>query len=478
MSLKDRLKSAQKPAVVEIQKEQQKPKYFSSNEDANQFDTLGVLDAMLYDEDINSIFVSGAKNIYIEKRNKVHKSTSTFRDNIQLENIIKKNAQLDLDENNNSLNCFKFNHKLGINVLATLPPLSSCPTMHVKCYYDKHATMQVLQQEYSISKEMALVLEALCAIKRNVLIVGEKSTLKTTLLSTLAKKVPNNNRIAIIDNQREIEINIGNYTNYDFTQLNDKKTKQVLLNSIVATNPDKIFINDDENLILAEIIANLPKYKGIVASICAINPNEAIETLIKTLMEVKPSLTYEKAKANVLASFDVVIQVTKDDISRRRISSISQINLLSEDFVEKIFEIDYLHQHKSCGIIPVFYEDIKENSLPISENIFDESYKHTYHKGIDRDALLNPKTKSGNIEILKKFKKDLPTKSEEENTEVIEEASQVEETPELTPDELMKRAQEKFNEIRNNIQNNKEDEVVFEEIFSEENLSEEQNENL
>ena len=92
MSLKDRLGSVQqiKQNTQDEQQEQQ-PKYYNTDIEAN-VDSLGALDTILSDDDLNSVFVSGAKNIYLEKKGKIFKSTTTFRDNVQLENMLKKIA--------------------------------------------------------------------------------------------------------------------------------------------------------------------------------------------------------------------------------------------------------------------------------------------------------------------------------------------------------------------------------------------------
>ena len=186
-------------------------------------------------------------------------------------------------------------------------------------------------------------------------------------------------------------------------------------------------------------------------TLCANNAQEAIEKLTLILTQNNPSLNSQDAKAIILNAFDIIITTSKDELGRRKISTISEINLSSEDnFIKNIFETDYLHQHKSLGIIPLFYEDIKNNSLPISDNIFNLEYKHTYHKGLDENSQYN---KKANIDILKKFKKELPTP----NAETSEEAEKEEPSNEpseiqISQEELMQKAQEKFDELKKNAQ--------------------------
>lgn len=476
MSLKDRLKTTQKtPVKVEVEKQ---PQYFNTNDESNSFETLGVIDTLLIDEELNSVFVSGAKNVYLNKKGKIHKSTSTFRDNVQLENILKKAALAEGIEPIGENACFKFNHKIGVNVVATLPPLSNVATMFVKCYKDKHATFQTLQEEHSISKEIALVLEALCTIKKNILIVGEENTLKTTLLSALAKKIPTNNRTIIIDNEKELKIDFPNYTSYNFSNFKNNSMFDKLFKSIFLSNPDKIFVNDDEGNVILDALAYLNEgYKGFIATYKAKDEQDAIEKISKEYTSYDEKISKEEAKAMVLNSFDIIVCAKRDEIGRRKVSAISQINLLSQqEIVEQIFSLDYLQEHKSTGVVPIFYEDIKNNSLPIGDNIFDGNYKHTYYKGYNKDLTSQFGKKSPNIDILKKFKKELPM--QEEVTEKEEENVQEKEIELLTGDDLMQKAQEKFNELKKNAQLQEEFNEAVEEFAQEENINEQQGENL
>lgn len=475
MSLKDRLNSTQQQNLQNPSKQEQEPKYYTSEVEAN-IETLGALDTILADDDINNVFVSGAKNIYLEKKGKIHKSTTTFRDNVQLENMLKKiasNEGVEFDEFNPY---FNFNHKLGINITATIPPLSNVPTLFIKCYKDKFATLQTLQEELSVSKEIGLILEALCSIKRNILIVGDKNTLKTTLLSSLSKKITSNNRAIVIDSENEFRISGQNYTNYDFSNIANSEIEKKLLNSIINTTPDKMIINTQKDSILSNVIDMLQnEYKGAIMSICSNNAQNAIEKLAYIYTKNNPYISFEKARTLILGTLDIIIVTSKDILGRRKVERISQVNMLNNKYIEDIFVLEY-NQHNSTGIIPLFFEDIKTNSLPIGDNIFDISYKHTYHKSMNLDNGIQFNRKA-NAEILKKFKKELPApKSKEEQDKEVENIFK-----EQTKEELIQKAQEKFEEMKKavQIQEENKDEFKIDIIQLQENVSDEnQNENL
>ena len=377
MSLKDRLNS-QITTPLNI-KQNTEPKYNQSNDIFKDIDTLGEIDTLFADDEINSISIMGAKNIFVERKGKKNKIALSYRDNIRLENIIRKNAQMlgiKLDENYPYI---EFGHKLGINVCATLPPLSSNPVMIVKCYKDKFANLKTLAQNLSFSKEMALFLEALSSLKLNIIIAGKKNTLKTSLLSAIAKNTPQNDSAILLDYSNELKIENNNVITYDFKDYENKN----LIDNLMLSNPDKVFLNDCKDLSIFEKYIK-SGYRGICATYCADNP-----------LDILSDLYLEKN--------DVVIFVERKD-SKRIISSISLVN---GSELENIFYLNENSEHNSSGIVPEFYQEIEQNSLSISNTIFEADYKHTYYKSSDEDISKTTPKKNINPDILKKFKKEI-----------------------------------------------------------------------
>ncbi len=365
-------------------------------DEAFEFNSLGVLDLLLVDNEINSIFVSSAKNVYVTKGAKSYKSSAVFRDNVQLENLIKKTGN-DLGIKLGAKNPFiKFNQKLGINVAMTLPPLSFTGTIFVKCYRDILASFESFVEKQIISKEMAFVFETLSYLGGNIIIAGEKNSLKTAFLSALSKKMPKPEKGILIDYSHEIKQNSSNFTNFDFSYLNDKEQKKELLDSIFALKPSKIFINDakdDFSLYLKYFLAG---FKGAVLTLEANSKENAIEKLTYLIMETEPYLSFDDAKTLCSKIFDLIIFTTINEEGKRKVSSLTQIE---NDKLEDIFSLNDFEEHISLGVKPRFYDEIKEFT---GSNIFEVGYKHTYPK-TDDEKETRPVKK--NIDILKKFKK-------------------------------------------------------------------------
>ena len=400
MSLKDRLENQTKNIVNIEHPKEKEPKYYETSDIAQGINTLGEIDTLFADDEINSISVMGAKNVYIERKGKKSKISLTYRDNTRLENIIRKNAQTHGIEIDEKYPYIEFNYDKGINVFATLPPLSSSAAMIIKCYKDKFASLKTLTELQILSREVSLLIEALASLKLNIVIAGAKNTLKTTLLSAIAKKLPQNHCGVVFDYSNELKIENSNITTYDFKNYKNDK----LIKAIMLSNPDKVFLNDCPDLSYFEkCIEN--GYRGICATYCAENPLDVLQNIY-------------------LKKADVVIFTERKE-SKRLVSSISLVN---GSELENIFYLNSNFEHVSSGIVPEFYDSIEQNNLQLSSAIFDANYKHTYFKTASDDAIAAALKKNINTEILKKFKKELEVKksspAQEENSE-----SKSDETP-------------------------------------------------
>ncbi len=409
MSLRDRLNQENKK-TQKIKEILEEPKYFVSDKEAQEFNSLGIIDPFLADDELNSIFVNGAKNIFIERNAKIHKSTTTYRDNVQLENMLKRYAR-EFDINADKKLFFEFNHQEGINISATLPPLSDVPVLYLKCYKDKHATSQTLLEEQSCSKEIAMFLEALSSLKLNALIIGEKNTLKTTLLSAIAKKTPINLKSVVLDNKNEFKIKNQNFLNYDFSKIQNDDEKKSLIESVISSKNDKIYVNETDEKSLYYLLSEIFEgKKGFFITQEAKNYDDAINKLTFNVLKNNPNLNKNLIKSLIYQNFDIIILVKKDEVNGRYIQSISE---LDGDFEENNFKINDIfnfsdtEKHTSSGIIPKIYEEIKLQSIPLNSSIFDKEYKHTYCQNTKKDAYEQFSKKNINLDILKKFKKDL-----------------------------------------------------------------------
>ena len=96
MSLKDRLN-------LNNSQDTTKDTSYIANSHYAKSGSLGALDTLLADDEINRIFINGAKNVFIQKKDKINKINLGYGDDFELENILKifsKNKNIKFDYEN------------------------------------------------------------------------------------------------------------------------------------------------------------------------------------------------------------------------------------------------------------------------------------------------------------------------------------------------------------------------------------------
>src|SRR5512133_1609192 len=160
---------------------------------------FGPLQPLLEDDTITEIMVNGAKNIYIERKGKVHRVPVTFESNDHVMRIIDRIvAPLGRRIDESSL---YVDARLpdGSRVNAVIPPISLVgPVLTIRKFSRSPITVEQMIGYGSITPEAIEFLKA-CVISRlNIIIAGGTGSGKTTLLNVLSSFIPSDERIITI----------------------------------------------------------------------------------------------------------------------------------------------------------------------------------------------------------------------------------------------------------------------------------------
>src|SRR5918996_4816535 len=148
---------------------------------------FGPLQPLLEDETITEIMVNGAKNIYIERKGKVHRVPVTFENNDHVMRIIDRIvAPLGrrIDESSPYVDARLPD---GSRVNAVIPPISLVgPVLTIRKFSRNPITVEQLIQFGSITQEGVQFLKACVEARLNIVISGGTGSGKTTLLNILS----------------------------------------------------------------------------------------------------------------------------------------------------------------------------------------------------------------------------------------------------------------------------------------------------
>ena len=168
---------------------------------------LGPLQPLLEDESITEVMVNGAKNIYIERKGKLHRVPVTFENNEHVMRIIDRIvAPLGrrIDEASPYVDARLHD---GSRVNAVIPPISLVgPVLTIRKFSKNPITIEQLMQFGTITAEALQFLKACVESRLNIVISGGTGSGKTTFLNILSSFIPGDERIITVENAAELQL--------------------------------------------------------------------------------------------------------------------------------------------------------------------------------------------------------------------------------------------------------------------------------
>ena len=210
---------------------------------------LGPLQPLLEDDTITEIMVNGAKNIYIERKGKLHRVPVTFENNEHLLRIIDRIvAPLGrrIDESSPYVDA---RLQDGSRVNAVIPPISLVgPVLTIRKFSKNPITVEQLVQFGSISMEALQFLKACVEARLNIIISGGTGSGKTTLLNVMSGFIPDDERIITIENAAELQLRQEHVVTLESRPPNIEGRGEITIRDLVINSlrmrPERIIVGE------------------------------------------------------------------------------------------------------------------------------------------------------------------------------------------------------------------------------------------
>ncbi len=382
--------------------------------------SYGPLAPLLEDSSVTSIFVNGAHKIYIEQDGMLSKSPISFKDNIHLKNTIQRlvsKAGKRIDENSPIVDV-RLPDGNRINVI--FPPLAieSLYLSIKKCKEDA-GSLDGLLKWNAITNEMAEFLSMIVKLRANIVIAGETNSGKTTLLNSLAAKIPLDERIITIENASELSLKHENIVKLETCQTNFEGNAEITTSDLVINamkmRPDRIVVGECVAAETLEVLGAMSTIcGGSLTTIYASSPLNALSRLETMVLLSGINLPGKNIKSQIAAAVNFIIQTSRLLDGTIKVTSIAEVVGQKEDAIsmQEIFKFEQMDckngkvegWHVSTGIVPQFIEKCMQEGCDVDLAIFDKDYNHTYinqkstniKKRFNRDAQIKKRLVSAN----------------------------------------------------------------------------------
>jgi pilus assembly protein CpaF len=300
---------------------------------------LGPLEALLKDSSISDILINGPKNVYVERRGRIEKTTVTFRDNDHLMQIIDRiisKVGRRVDETCPMVDARMFD---GSRFNAIIPPLAldgAC--VSIRRFGANPLKLEDLLNYKAFTPEMVMLLEGAIKARLNIIISGGTGSGKTTLLNTLSSFISNTDRIVTIEDAAELQLQQDHVVRLETRPPNIEGKGAInatdLVRNALRMRPERIIIGECRGPETLDMLQAMNTgHEGSLTTVHANSPRDAIARMETMIMMAGFELPLKAMRAQIASAVDVIVQANRLQGGARKVTHIAEIVGMEQDTV-------------------------------------------------------------------------------------------------------------------------------------------------
>ena len=277
---------------------------------------LRPIEHLIQDADITKIMVNGWRRIFVEQQGRVREVTDVRLDERNLRVAVKNIARALGDDVSEEKPILDSRLPDGSRVVTVLPPCSlGGTTLTIRKFQTRFFTADELVRIGTMTPELLAIVRAAIARNENILISGATSTDKTTLLNALAAFLPLEDRVVLIEDTAELQIERPNLVRFEARREHTNRpavTIRELLRATLRHRPDRIIVGDVRGGEAFDLLQALNTgHAGSLSTVHANSAEQALARLASCVVQSGVELPYQAVRFQIGDSIDLVIHLVR-----------------------------------------------------------------------------------------------------------------------------------------------------------------------
>lgn len=355
---------------------------------------FGPLQPLLEDDTITEIMVNGAKNIYIERKGKVHRVPVTFENNDHVMRIIDRIvAPLGrrIDESSPYVDARLPD---GSRVNAVIPPISLVgPVLTIRKFSRNPITVDQLIQFGSLTSEGVQFLKACVESRLNVVISGGTGSGKTTLLNVLSSFIPSDERILTIENAAELQLRQEHVVTLESKPPNIEGRGEITIRQLVINalrmRPDRIVVGEIRDEAALDMLQAMNTgHDGSMTTLHSNSPRDTLSRMETMTLMAGMDLPSRAIREQISSAVDVICHQERMRDGTRKVTNITEVSGMEGEVITMtdifVFEQSSIENGqiigrlRPTGLRPKFMDKIEASGINLPPSIFGIGERRRY----------------------------------------------------------------------------------------------------
>ncbi len=271
---------------------------------------------LILDPDISEIMVNGPERIFIEKAGYLQAVPDVKLTAASLMVAVKNIARRLGDDISEAKPILDSRLPDGSRVAALIPPCSvHGVALTIRKFNSHKFKMKDLIELGTITAELSMQLEEYVAQRKNILICGGTGSGKTTLANIFTEFIPDHERIVLIEDTAEMQIQKENVLRFEARREQNglpAVTIRDLLKATLRHRPDRIILGEIRGGEAFDLLQLLNTgHSGTLSTVHANSASQGISRFTTCVLQSGVEMPFRAIKTNIAESLNIIVQIDR-----------------------------------------------------------------------------------------------------------------------------------------------------------------------
>jgi pilus assembly protein CpaF len=199
----------------------------------------------------------------------------------------------------------------------------------IRKFNAKHFAIGDLIGSGTVTQDIATCLKSAVLMHQNILIAGATGSGKTTLLNALSNLIPKHERVLVIEDTAEIQIDTPNLVRFEARREQNglpAVTIRELLKASLRHRPDRILLGEIRGAEAFDLLQLLNTgHSGTISTVHSNSAAQALNRFTSCVLQSDVELPYRAIKSSIADSLSILVHLNRRP-GRRFVSEVVAIS--------------------------------------------------------------------------------------------------------------------------------------------------------
>ena len=271
---------------------------------------------LICDPHITEIMVNGSGRVFVERNGQLEAVPDVTVREHNLRVAVRNLARVLGDDVSEERPLLDSRLPDGSRVAAALPPVSlGGTTLTIRKFHSQHFSVEALVQIETLTPDQLDTLRRGIEARDNILISGGTGTGKTTLLNALTALLPADDRLVLIEDTAELQLEAANLVRFEARREQagvPAVTIRDLLRATLRHRPDRILLGEVRGGEAFDLLQAMNTgHSGTLSTIHANSAEQALSRFASCVLQSGVDLPYQAVRLGIAECLQLLVHLDR-----------------------------------------------------------------------------------------------------------------------------------------------------------------------